>query len=103
MIDEARTPLIISGVSDTPVEKYVAADEVSNYLKPKIHYTVDEKAKSVTLTSQGITQIQDLLQIRDLYNVNDPWIPYLLNAIKARVLFFLSLSDKFLEAQLSID
>lgn len=87
LIDEARTPLIISGVSDTPVEKYVAADEVSNYLKPKIHYTVDEKAKSVTLTSQGITQIQDLLQIRDLYNVNDPWIPYLLNAIKARVLF----------------
>ena len=87
LIDEARTPLIISGVSDTPVEKYVAADEVSNYLKPQLHYNVDEKAKSVTLTSQGITQIQDLLQIRDLYNVQDPWIPYILNAIKARVLF----------------
>ena len=87
LIDEARTPLIISGVSDTPVEKYVAADEVANYLKPQLHYIVDEKAKSVTLTSQGITQIQDLLQIRDLYNVQDPWIPYLLNAIKARVLF----------------
>jgi preprotein translocase subunit SecA len=87
LIDEARTPLIISGVSDTPVEKYVAADEVANYLKSQIHYIVDEKAKSVTLTSQGITQIQDLLQIRDLYNVQDPWIPYLLNAIKARVLF----------------
>tara|TARA_B110000114_G_scaffold74543_1_gene78931 strand:- start:1129 stop:3840 length:2712 start_codon:yes stop_codon:yes gene_type:complete len=87
LIDEARTPLIISGVSDTPVEKYVAADEVANYLKPQLHYIVDEKAKSVTLTSQGLTQIQDLLQIRDLYNVQDPWIPYLLNAIKARVLF----------------
>ena len=87
LIDEARTTLIISGVSDTPVEKYVAADEVANYLKPQLHYIVDEKAKSVTLTSQGITKIQDLLQIRDLYNVQDPWIPYLLNAIKARVLF----------------
>jgi preprotein translocase subunit SecA len=87
LIDEARTPLIISGVSDTPVEKYVIADEISNYLKSPLHYTVDEKAKNVTLTSQGITQIQDLLQIPDLYNVSDPWIPYILNAIKARVLF----------------
>ena len=92
LIDEARTPLIISGVSDTPVEKYVAADEVANYLKPQLHYIVDEKAKSVTLTSQGITQIQDLLQIRDLYNVQDPWIPYLLNAIKSRVLFIKDVS-----------
>jgi preprotein translocase subunit SecA len=92
LIDEARTPLIISGVSDTPVEKYVAADEVANYLKPQVHYIVDEKAKSVTLTSQGITQIQDLLQIQDLYNVQDPWIPYLLNAIKARVLFIKDVS-----------
>jgi preprotein translocase subunit SecA len=92
LIDEARTPLIISGVSDTPVEKYVAADEVVNYLKPELHYIVDEKAKNVTLTSQGITQIQNLLQIQDLYNVNDPWVPYLLNAIKARVLFIKDVS-----------
>ena len=92
LIDEARTPLIISGVSDTPVEKYVAADEVANYLKSKLHYNVDEKAKSVTLTSQGITQIQDLLQIRDLYNVQDPWIPYILNSINARVLFIKDVS-----------
>jgi preprotein translocase subunit SecA len=87
LIDEARTPLIISGVSDTPVEKYVAADEVANYLKPKVHFTIDEKAKNVTLTSQGIVQVQDLLQIDDLYSTQDPWVPFILNSIKARTLF----------------
>ena len=87
LIDEARTPLIISGVSDTPVEKYVAADEVANYLKPKVHFTIDEKAKNATLTSQGIVQVQDLLQIDDLYSTQDPWVPFILNSIKARSLF----------------
>jgi|TARA_B100000513_G_scaffold193717_1_gene121453 preprotein translocase subunit SecA len=87
LIDEARTPLIISGVSDTPVEKYVAADEVVNYLKPSVHFTIDEKAKNATLTSQGIVQVQELLQTEDLYDTQDPWVPFILNSVKARTLF----------------
>ena len=87
LIDEARTPLIISGISDKPVEKYIVADEVQNYLKPKLHYTVDEKAKNVTLTGQGIIQIQKILNVNNLYKLEDPWVPYILNAIRAHVLY----------------
>ena len=87
LIDEARTPLIISGVSNTPVEKYVVSDEVVNYLKPQVHFTIDEKAKNVTLTSTGIDRVQDLLEIDDLYSPQDPWVPFILNSIKARTLF----------------
>ena len=87
LIDEARTPLIISGNLNTPIEKYVIADEICNYLKFKTHYLVDEKAKNITLTNQGITQVQRLLDVPNLYDVNDPWIPYLNNALKAKNLF----------------
>lgn len=87
LIDEARTPLIISGTLEAPIEKYITADEVCNYLNAKIHYTVDEKAKNVTLTSKGIEQIEKILNIPSLYDRNDPWIPYINNAIKAKILF----------------
>jgi preprotein translocase subunit SecA len=87
LIDEARTPLIISGTLEAPIEKYITADEVCNYLNAKIHYTVDEKAKNVTLTSKGIEQIEKILNITSLYDRNDPWIPYINNAIKAKILF----------------
>ena len=87
LIDEARTPLIISGTSKTPVEKYVVADEIANYLEKTIHYKVDERNKNITLTSKGISQVQAFLNIQNLYDPRDPWIPYILNAIKVRVLF----------------
>lgn len=87
LIDEARTPLIISGTREAPIEKYITADEVCNYLNSKIHYTVDEKAKNITLTSKGIEQVEKMLNIPSLYDRNDPWIPYINNAIKAKILF----------------
>ena len=87
LIDEARTPLILSGRSKTPVEKYIVADEITNYLENKIHYKVDEKNKNVTLTSKGISQIQTFLNVQNLYDPQDPWIPYILNAIRVRVLY----------------
>lgn len=87
LIDEARTPLIISGTLETPIEKYVIADEICNYLESKTHYVVDEKAKNITLTNQGILQIQGILDTPNLYDVNDPWIPYINNALKAKNLF----------------
>jgi preprotein translocase subunit SecA len=87
LIDEARTPLIISGNLDTPIEKYVMADEVTKYLDPTLHYKVDEKAKNITLTDRGIKQVETLLNVPNLYEINDPWIPFINNAIKAKVLF----------------
>jgi preprotein translocase subunit SecA len=88
LIDEAQTPLIISNNIETPVDKYIIASEITNYLEQNIHYTVDEKNKNVVLTDQGSKQIEQILRIQDLYDLRDPWIPYILNAIKANALFF---------------
>ena len=87
LIDEAQTPLIISQNIQTPVEKYVMAAEITDYLKRNIHYTVDEKNKNVVLTEEGSKQIEEILQIQDLYDPRQPWIPYVINAIKANTLF----------------
>jgi preprotein translocase subunit SecA len=87
LIDEARTPLIISGEVERSLEKYIAADEVCNYLKFEIHYTVDEKGKNATLTSNGIKQVEKLLNISSLYDINDPWIPYINNSLRAKIFY----------------
>ena len=88
LIDEAQTPLIISNNIPTPVEKYIVAAEITDYLELNIHYTVDEKNKNVVLTDQGSKQIEKILSIQNLYDPNDPWIPYIINALKANALFF---------------
>jgi preprotein translocase subunit SecA len=87
LIDEAQTPLILSDKFETPVDKYIIAAEITDYLKPKVHYTVDEKNKSIILTDKGSQQIEKILEIQDLYDPRDPWIPYVINAIKAYSLF----------------
>ena len=88
LIDEAQTPLIISNNIETPVDKYLVASEITNYLELNIHYKIDEKNKNVILTDDGSKQIEKILRIQDLYDPRDPWIPYVINAIKANVLFF---------------
>ena len=88
LIDEAQTPLIISNNIESPVDKYIIASEITNYLELNIHYKVDEKNKNITLTDQGSKQIEQILKIEDLYDPRDPWIPYVINAIKANALFF---------------
>jgi preprotein translocase subunit SecA len=88
LIDEAQTPLILSNNSETPVDKYIVASEITNYLELNTHYRVDEKNKNVILTDQGSKQVEKILRIQDLYDPRDPWIPYVINAIKANALFF---------------
>ena len=88
LIDEAQTPLIISQNIQTPVDKYIMAAEITDYLKRNIHYKVDEKNKNVVLTDQGSKQIEKILSIQDLYDPKDPWIPYIINALKASALYF---------------
>jgi preprotein translocase subunit SecA len=87
-IDEAQVPLIISQAIDTCVDKYIIAAEIAEYLEVNLHFKVDEKNRNIILTEQGTTQIEKILQIEDLYNPNDPWIPYILSAIKSTTLFF---------------
>ncbi len=88
LIDEARTPLIISREADLLVEKFFKANEASKYLENKKHFEVDQKAKKISLTEKGLNLAKTLLNVDDLYNVQDPWIPYILNSLKARHLFF---------------
>jgi len=88
LIDEAQTPLIISNNTRTPIEKYIVAAEITEYLALNTHYKIDEKNKNVILTDAGSKQIEQILSIQDLYDPRDPWIPYIINAIKANALYF---------------
>ena len=87
LIDEARTPLIISGPSEAPTEKYFQTAKIATSLKREIHYLVDEKTQNVTLTNEGILFCEQVLGIIDLYNPSEPWISYILNSVKAKELF----------------
>jgi preprotein translocase subunit SecA len=68
LIDEARTPLIISGASEESTDTYYVVDRMIPRLKPEEHYTVDEKLRSATLTEEGVTRVEQLLGIDNLYD-----------------------------------
>jgi len=98
LIDEARTPLIISGQIERPQEKYQKAAELSlslikakelskDGIDPEGDYEVDEKQRSCILTDQGFAKCEEFLQVSDLYNPQDPWAHYITNALKAKELF----------------
>lgn len=87
LIDEARTPLIISGPSEAPVEKYSKTNLLTNILVKDLHYEVDEKARNIILTEQGTLFCEEYLKIDNLYDLENPWVQYILNAIKAKELF----------------
>ncbi|GAX40835.1 preprotein translocase SecA subunit [Tolypothrix sp. NIES-4075] len=87
LIDEARTPLIISGQVERPTEKYLQAAEIALTLKKDEHYEVDEKARNVLLTDEGFAEAENLLEVRDLFDPEDPWAHFVFNAIKAKELF----------------
>jgi preprotein translocase subunit SecA len=90
LIDEAQTPLILSNNLPTSSDKYILAAEITQYLELDKDYKVDEKNKNVILTDEGSKKIEKILNIQDLYNQKDPWIPYIINAIKATALYFVN-------------
>jgi len=87
LIDEARTPLIISGQVERPTEKYTEATRIANALKKDEHYEVDEKARNVLPTDEGFAEAERLLGVKDLFDPEDPWAHFVFNAIKAKELF----------------
>jgi preprotein translocase subunit SecA len=88
LIDEARTPLIISGPSDEQVKWYGEFAKIVDRLRIDIDYEVDEKKRTVAILEPGIERVEDYLGIDNLYDaVNTPLISFLNNAIKARELF----------------
>jgi preprotein translocase subunit SecA len=87
LIDEARTPLIISGQVERPTEKYMGAQAVAFALKPDEHYEVDEKQRNILMTDEGFIEAEKMLGVTDLFDPADPWAHYAFNAIKAKELF----------------
>jgi preprotein translocase subunit SecA len=87
LIDEARTPLIISGQVAKPAQKYQKAAAIAEQLKKNEDYEVDEKARNATLTDNGYEVAEQLLGVTDLFDPKDPWAHYVFNAIKAKELF----------------
>ncbi|HMI35541.1 MAG TPA: preprotein translocase subunit SecA [Propionibacteriaceae bacterium] len=88
LIDEARTPLIISGPAEDTGKWYPEFAKLVNRMRRDEHYEVDEKKRTVAINEAGIDAVEDWLGIRNLYeSANTPLISYLNNAIKARELF----------------
>ncbi|MEN9870250.1 MAG: hypothetical protein RLZZ171_1238, partial [Cyanobacteriota bacterium] len=101
LIDEARTPLIISGQVERPTEKYLQASEIAAQLVKQQEnydeelngsegvgdYEVDEKARNVLMTDEGFARAEEILGVSDLYDPENPWAHYISNAVKAKELF----------------
>ena len=88
LIDEARTPLIISGPADKPTKWYVEFANLVARLSRDVHYEVDNKKRTVGILDEGVTRVEEALKIENLYEAaNTPMIGYLNNAIKAKELF----------------
>ena len=101
LIDEARTPLIISGQVERPTEKYLQASQVAAQLIAQEEdydeeingeegigdYEIDEKARNVLMTDEGFARAEEILGVTDLYDPDNPWAHYISNAVKAKELF----------------
>ena len=87
LIDEARTPLIISGRLEQSAQLYQVMAKVAPQLKKDVDYEVDEKNKNVILSEEGIDRAQELLGIEDLFDVHNQYAHHLLQALKAKELY----------------
>ena len=87
LIDEARTPLIISGVADKPSSLYYKIDKAVRQLKPE-DYEVDEKTKNAVLTDSGVEKIQKILGLKNLYDIENIEILHMVNqSLKAHTVY----------------
>jgi preprotein translocase subunit SecA len=88
LIDEARTPLIISGPSGKPTELYFTFAKIAEKLEREVDYVVEEKERRIGPTEEGITKVEKLVNVEHLYEgENQQMVHYLNNAIKAKELF----------------
>jgi len=88
LIDEARTPLIISGPADKATKWYQEFALIAEKLTRDTHYEIDEKKRTIGIHEEGVTKVEQLLGIENLYeSVNTPMIGYLNNAVRAKELF----------------
>ena len=90
LIDEARTPLIISGSADDDISRYPKADKIARQLKPEVHFEVREKERTAHLTDEGVREAERLAGVESFYTAGNMEWPHLIdNALKAHYLFHL--------------
>ncbi|MEE9606034.1 MAG: preprotein translocase subunit SecA, partial [Candidatus Scalindua sp.] len=88
LIDEARTPLIISGPSEESTEKYYTADKIARGLKQGKHYEMKEKEKNAHLTDEGTSVVEKQLGVDSIYSdINMDWPHYIEQSLRAHALF----------------
>ena len=88
LIDEARTPLIISGPSDESTDKYQRVNQVIPHLRKERDYKVDEKSRTVVLSEEGVTRVEEYLKVQNLYEPKNIDILHHVNqALRAHTLF----------------
>ncbi|BDB64328.1 protein translocase subunit SecA [Helicobacter cinaedi] len=88
LIDEARTPLIISGPVNRTLEHYQIANSVAQKLKNEIDFTIDEKNRVILLTEEGIKNAESLFKVDNLYSIENATLSHHLDqALKANYLF----------------
>src|SRR4051812_22244561 len=88
LIDEARTPLIISGPAEESTDLYVRTNQIIPSLKKDIDYTVDEKAHSAVLTDQGVERVEKKLNLVNLYDPeNIEWLHHVTQGLRAHTLY----------------
>jgi preprotein translocase subunit SecA len=88
LIDEARTPLIISGPTNHKMQDYIRANSVALKMEKETHFTVDEKDKIVLLTEEGITKAEELFEVENLYSIENSSLSHILDqALKSNYIF----------------
>ena len=88
LIDEARTPLIISGPAEESTDLDYTVDRIIPRLRREVDFTVDEKSRSVTLTEEGVPRAEDLLRVENLYDPQQmTLLHHLLQALRAHALY----------------
>ncbi|CAN6362549.1 unnamed protein product [Urochloa humidicola] len=87
LIDEGRNPLLISGEDNRDAARYPVAAKVAELLMEGVHYTVELKGNNIDLTEDGVAHAEIILGTDDLWDENDPWARFVMNALKAKAFY----------------
>ncbi|KAL6868239.1 hypothetical protein ACP4OV_015084 [Aristida adscensionis] len=87
LIDEGRNPLLISGEDNRDAARYPVTAKVADLLMEDVHYTVELKGNNIDLTEDGVRHAEIILGTDDLWDENDPWARFVMNALKAKVFY----------------
>ncbi len=103
LVDEARTPLIISGPAEASTEKYQIVDAIIPHLKRDVHFTMEEKSKTASLTEEGNSKVEELLGVGNLYDPqNIELLHHVYQALKAHYLYRLDVEYMIKDGEIVI-